>query len=134
MNDNKLIEFILTNRLAKAFIRFVFISILIFYFSIFFTKGIRFDDTFLRKIVISSDSNYVGKGEYGDIHIKVKGIKNTASSAQVIDIKFPLFFFQTRHLLEVSNPEPSDFYMFMQRISWVVYPVIGTVLMIMAIR
>ncbi|MEA4961040.1 MAG: hypothetical protein VB114_05185 [Lutispora sp.] len=50
-----------------------------------------------------------------------------------IDIKYPLFFFELRHCLDVRDPEPSDFYIAMQRISWVAYPIIGIVLMAAAI-
>lgn len=51
----------------------------------------------------------------------------------LIDIKFPLFFFTLRHFLDVKNPEPSDLYIEIQRISWYVYPIIGIILMIAAI-
>lgn len=46
--------------------------------------GIKFDDTFLKKEVASSDTDYMGKCAYGDIHITVKGLKNKCSSAVVI--------------------------------------------------
>jgi len=50
-----------------------------------------------------------------------------------IDIRYPLFFFTLEHFLDVKDPEPSDFYISMQRVSWVVLPIIGIVLMIAAI-
>ncbi len=50
-----------------------------------------------------------------------------------IDIKFPLFFFTMRNFLEVRDPEPSDFYLAMQRASWYISPVIILILMIVAI-
>jgi len=51
----------------------------------------------------------------------------------LIDIKFPLFFFTLKHLLDVKDPEPSEFYIFMQKISWCLNPTIGIILMIAAI-
>lgn len=224
------------------------IAVMIFYFKAFFTTGVYFNDTFLKKKVVNSDSHYIGESLYGTIHITVKGVKNKDRYADVIyslpngihmqytvtfkdasnwdlgivnikdekgniifegfegeydkdspflydksgkpliedvirvvidgenpydedytvplknvadmatfsndtirgrydylilaifififtavDIKFPLFFFKLKHFLDVKDPEPSDFYVFMQRISWYVLPVIGIILMITAI-
>jgi len=50
-----------------------------------------------------------------------------------IDYKYPLFFFKLRHWPEVEDPKPSEFYLMMQKISYVVVPVIGIILMIAAI-
>lgn len=52
----------------------------------------------------------------------------------VIDIKYPLFFFTLNHFLDVKDPEPTDFYLSMQRVGWVVLPLIGVLLMILAIQ
>ena len=41
-----------------------------------------------------------------------------------IDILFPEFWFQLKHMLDVRNPEPSDFYIAMQRLGWVIWPVL----------
>lgn len=221
----------------------VIILLLIFYFKVFFQKGAYFDDTFLKKETISSESHYVGKNKYGDIHITVKGIKDVHKNAEVtyrlpnninktyiinykdekdwlagiesitsndiimvslgeyknsrwlladnngkvihdinlffrdfnpyenkynislnnvanfgsyesdtirgefgllfmavilfaitiIDIKYPLIFFKLEHFLSVKNPEPSDLYLAMQKISWVLFPIIGAVLMLLAL-
>lgn len=51
-----------------------------------------------------------------------------------IDIKYPLFFFTLNHFLDVKDPEPTDFYLSMQRVGWVVLPLIGVLLMILAIQ
>lgn len=229
----------------KIILVFFLICVLGIYFKTFFTTGVYFNDTFLKKEVISTDSHYIGESKYGDIHITVKGQKNKNSSVDVIyrlpnninmqysvsfkdainwdlgidnikdedgdiifegeyrkgsyflfdkngkplmkdsfrvvingdiqynddykislinianfanfakdtirgdyeylliaiilfiltliDIKFPLFFFTLRHFLDVQNPEPSDFYITMQRISWVVYPILIVIFMIAAI-
>lgn len=42
----------------------------------------------------------------------------------IIDIKDPLFFFQLKHFLSVQDPEPTELYLLLQRISWVIYPII----------
>ena len=41
-----------------------------------------------------------------------------------VDVLFPEFWFQLKHMLDVRNPEPSDFYIAMQRLGWAVYPVL----------
>lgn len=50
-----------------------------------------------------------------------------------IDIKFPLFFFKLRNTVTIKKPEPSDFYISIQKIMWYINPIIGIVLMILAI-
>jgi hypothetical protein len=53
------------------------------YFSVFFTKGIEYDDTFLKKDVAGADSHYMGKNQWGGIHITVKGIKGVHDNIEV---------------------------------------------------
>lgn len=43
----------------------------------------------------------------------------------IIDIKWPMFFFTLKHFMSVNNPEPSDLYIGIQRITWVVYPTVS---------
>ena len=63
----------------------VFVTVLlIFYFRAFFSCGVFFEGTFLKKEVVSSDTHYKGKSPFGSIHITVKGLKNKQSSAEVI--------------------------------------------------
>lgn len=50
-----------------------------------------------------------------------------------IDFKYPLFFFTLSHFIDVKNPEPTDFYIFMQKVSWVVLPILSIILLIIAI-
>lgn len=53
----------------------------------------------------------------------------------IIDIKFPLFFFQLQNSLHVKDPEPSDFYLVMQKLGWyVVYPLIMIILLFKGIH
>jgi hypothetical protein len=50
-----------------------------------------------------------------------------------IDYCYPLFFFRLNYGRAVYNPEPSESYEFWQRIRWIVLPIIGIILMIMAL-
>lgn len=233
------------NRLLKGIILAFLAAALILYFIVFFTRGAEFDDTFLKKEVVSSDAHYMGKNMYGSIHITVKGLKDVHRSAEVIfrlpndinrrytvnfqdpknwdagienikgedgsivfegeyrkdrdfmvdkngelwldynarvmkygespynedykislknvadfaysakditrgnygllvlalfflaitiiDIKYPMLFFNLKYSFSVENPQPSDTYLALQKISWVAYPVIALFLMIAAI-
>lgn len=47
-----------------------------------------------------------------------------------IDICYPRALFWFQHFLSVENPEPSDFYLTTQRISWVVIPILAVIMMI----
>lgn len=52
----------------------------------FFTVGAYFNDTFLKKEVVSDETHFIGKNKYGNINITVKGkvVENEKSSADVI--------------------------------------------------
>lgn len=50
-----------------------------------------------------------------------------------VDMKYPSFFFELRHGFEVDNPQPSDIYLTMQKIEWVVFPVIALILLVVSI-
>ncbi len=238
-------EVISKNIFIKVLLSVFLVIVLIFYFKAFFTTGVYYDGTFLKKEVVSSDTHYVGKSASRGIHITVKGRKNKHNSAEVfyrlpnninkqytvnfkdagnwnlgienikdeagnivfegeyrkdssflfdkdgkpmisdavrisvngktfynenykislknvadfsvfakdtirgkfeflflaiilfvltaIDIKFPLLFFTLKHMWEVRDPEPSDFYLEVQRATWIVFPIVGVVLMIVAI-
>lgn len=240
----KIKETISTNKILLATLIIILIIMLIFYCKVFFTKGVYFDDVFLKKEVISSDTHYIGKTNAGNIHITVKGVNDKQGDVDVIyslpnninekytvvfkdsndlksrsfhikdesgeivfegeynknrlflldkkgkpviegyntrwngevtydsnykilfkdvvefammsnetirgnfhflvgsilvfiltfiDIKYPLFFFTLNNFLSVKNPEPSDFYLIMQRLSWYISPIIGIILMLGAI-
>jgi hypothetical protein len=63
------------SKLFKIILIFLLAIILGLYFRVFFTKGIQYDDTFLKKDVIGADSHFIGRNQWGGIHITVKGIK-----------------------------------------------------------
>ena len=47
-----------------------------------------------------------------------------ATICMAVDILFPELWFQLKHILDVRDPEPSDFYIAMQRLGWAVWPVL----------
>ena len=40
----------------------------------------------------------------------------------MLDVAYPLVLFKLQHMLDVRDPEPTDFYLGMQRAGWVIYP------------
>ena len=44
------------------------------------------------------------------------------SALLALDAAYPLALFRWQHMCDVKDPEPSDFYLGMQRIGWCVYP------------
>lgn len=50
-----------------------------------------------------------------------------------LDMAFPLLGFSLSHRMWVENAEPSDAYLFMQRLGWVVMPILGLVIMVVAV-
>ena len=44
------------------------------------------------------------------------------SALLALDAAYPLVLFHWRHMCDVKDPEPSDFYLAVQRIGWCVYP------------
>lgn len=51
----------------------------------------------------------------------------------LIDMIFPMFFFALEHFLSVRDPEPSGFYLFTQKLFWIVSPCIVVGLLIYSI-
>lgn len=42
----------------------------------------------------------------------------------MLDVAHPLVLFKLQHMLDVRDPEPTEFYLGMQRVGWVIYPVL----------
>ena len=83
----------------------------------------------LKNIVDLAYSSYVTiRGQYRGLFMAL-----LLFTVTVIDIKHPLFFFNIKHYITVKEPEPSEIYITIQRLSWVVYPTIGIIFMILAI-
>ena len=55
---------------------------------------------------------------------RIYGLLLLVSCAIAVDVAAPTFWFDLNHSCNVRNPEPSDFYIAMQRISWVIYPIL----------
>lgn len=52
----------------------------------------------------------------------------------LIDIKFPLLFFTLQNFLSVKDPEPTEFYLSMQKLRWhVIFPITLVVLLFMGV-
>lgn len=47
-----------------------------------------------------------------------------AAFCVAVDILFPEFYFQLKYMFSVRDPEPSDFYIAMQRLGWAIWPVL----------
>ncbi len=52
----------------------------------------------------------------------------------MLDVAFPTVLFYMRHCCDVRDPEPSDFYLAAQKVSWVVYPILLLIGYIWALR
>ena len=88
----------------------------------------EFDPSYVGMIRLVLEQNVMVRGNIGVLLLALLLIVLT-----VIDIKYPLAFFTMKHFLDVQNPEPSDFYITMQEISWVVVPIIALIVMIVAL-
>ena len=41
---------------------------------------------------------------------------------RALDVAFPMTLFRLQHMCDVRDPQPTDFYLTVQRLGWVVYP------------
>ena len=56
------------------------------------------------------------------------------SGLLALDAAFPLVIFHWQHMCDVKDPEPSDFYLGMQRAGWCIYPILLLIGYIIALR
>ena len=77
---------------------------------------------------IASFASETIRGEYPYLFIAL-----ILFAVLLIDIKFPLLFFNLEHFLDVRDPEPSDYYLFMQKASHYVLPIVGAGFLVAAI-
>ncbi|WP_352419673.1 hypothetical protein [Proteiniborus sp.] len=95
-------------------------------------KEINYNEDY--KIFLKSIADFAAlanegiRGEFGYLVLAI-----IIFALTLIDIKYPLLFFSLNHMFTVKDPEPSDFYISMQQISWVVMPIIGLILLIVAV-
>ena len=52
----------------------------------------------------------------------------------LVDVTHPTALFYLQHACDVRDPEPSDFYLAVQRVGWVIYPVLLLIGYIIALR
>ncbi len=52
----------------------------------------------------------------------------------MVDVAFPLALFRLEHACDVRDPQPSDFFLTVQQVGWVLYPVLLLIGYIMALR
>ncbi|WP_312701455.1 hypothetical protein [Sedimentibacter sp.] len=67
----------------------------------------------------------------GDIKMMLAAV--VLLTGTFIDIKWPLLFFRLSYFLSVENPQPTELYLAMQKISWVVIPGFAIIFLIVAI-
>lgn len=56
------------------------------------------------------------------------------SGLLALDAAYPLALFRWQHMCDVKDPEPSDFYLEMQRAGWCIYPFLILIGYIIALR
>lgn len=95
------------------------------------TEEIYSDEYEVPKKTIVSLSLNEDEEIRGNVHLLVLALILIAITA--VDMKYPLFFFELRHGFEVESPQPSDFYLTMQKVEWVAYPVIAVIILIISI-
>ena len=240
MNFESIRKVIYRNEYHKKLLVLIILVIVFLYFKIFFSIGVFYDETFLKRKFVSNERHYIGSNEYGTIDIAVKfdvdnqntksvvfnfpnnspkeyiinynkdnlvgTIKNEnekiifeenydtvtnvmgqgakfitdnteirvkksdnnigyyyisirdivsfskASHEEIrgdvglligsiflatfyfIDLVYPLFFFKVKHILSVRNPEPSDLYIKIQKISWYIYPFIIFIMLFYSLK
>lgn len=61
------------------------------------------------------------------------GLLLVLSCILAVDVAYPTFWFTLRHSCDVRNPEPTDFYIAMQRVGWAIYPVLLCIGYLMAL-
>lgn len=74
------------NILIKRLFFVLLIVVILLYLKLFFSTGVYYDDSFLKKVNLSNETQYIGKSKQGDIQITVKGWANIKreSSSEVI--------------------------------------------------
>jgi len=240
MNSKSIRKVVYKNKYHKKILVLLLLAIVFLYFKTFFSIGIFYDETFLKRKFISNERHYIGSNEYGTIDIAVKfdmenpnikmvvfnfpnnspkkytinfnkdnlvetiknedgkvifsenhdtvanvlgqGAKFIADNTEIkvkknndnsgyynisirdivsfskpgygeirgdnglligsiflsifyfIDLVYPLFFFKMKHILSVRNPQPSNLYLRIQKISWYIYPCIIFIMLFYSLK
>ncbi|MEG0693040.1 MAG: hypothetical protein RR444_08160 [Oscillospiraceae bacterium] len=88
----------------------------------------NFKPSFSHMICIINEKEVVFRGNFLILLFALLLLGLTA-----FDMKFPLAFFKMNHFLDVRDPEPTDFYIAMQRVTWVIMPIIAIICLILAL-
>ena len=65
----------------------------------------------------ASGPDLVARGSWGAYVLVV-----LFSALLALDVAFPMTLFRLQHMCDVRDPQPTDFYLTVQRLGWVVYP------------
>jgi len=82
MTIERIKEIVRSSIYAKVLLVALLIVCLLGYFKIYLTKGVYYDDTFLKKKASASEIRYTGRSSEGEINITVKGDRNRDESAR----------------------------------------------------
>lgn len=92
----------------------------------FYTKPFEADYTHIVKTAFKD--NIIIRGNWEMLLIAVFFLVYL-----IIDIKWPLFFFQLNNFLSVKDPEPTELYLTIQHASWIITPIIIFVILILGL-
>ncbi len=84
MNMELIKQRVLNKKSLKVLFAILIVITLILYLKYFFTTGVFYDDTFLKKQGEYTDIQYIGKTKQGKIQISVKALTDKQNSIDVI--------------------------------------------------
>lgn len=134
-----LFEKIWKNRIAKIILYvlsgFILLIFAIWYLSLFNQKVMDFNGDRLKQIELADSITSIARFATGH-GVEKRGeiipliMFFIALAIYLVDMKYPLFFFQLHNSISVKDPEPSEFYLAMQKLGWfVIYPILLVVLL-----
>jgi len=80
-----------------------------------FTAGYETDKAFVVRTAFGDNTEIRGNWAFFIMALLL-------AAFLAVDLRFPRLFFTLRHFLTVENPEPSDFFLTTQIISWILLP------------
>ena len=73
----------------------------------------------------------ITRGEYGTVEFVWASL--IILTICLIDMWFPNLFFEINYSISVKNPEPSDYYLTMQKVGWVLLPIVAMVCLVLSL-
>ena len=93
---------------------------------------INYNSNYKLPLKIVAETAYGGneviRGESGFLFLAIFILLIT-----FIDFKYPLLFFTLKYNMSVEDLRPSEHYITMQRLSWIILPIIAVIFLIVAI-